>query len=612
MTGCQSMEKKEYPPIPSPTDPHTYAQVEEAVIQHLDLNLTVDFGNQVLSGYADYLIKTDSGAEKIVLDIDGLQIDSVFVQSGNAWISTGFSIGEARSFMGAPLMIQLPSPLIKQVRIYYQTGTTATALQWLRPQQTHDKQHPFLFTQGQAILTRSWIPIQDSPGIRFTYHAVIEVPEGLLAVMSAINPQEKNSTGIYEFKMEQPIPAYLVALAVGDISFRSLSDRCGVYTEPGMIDAAASEFADLEKMVQAAESLFGPYLWERYDIIVLPPSFPFGGMENPRLTFATPTIIAGDRSLTSLVAHELAHSWSGNLVTNATWEDFWINEGHTVYLENRIMEQLYGKEYADMLALLGYQDLTRTITDLGEDSADTHLKLTLSGRDPDDGMNDIAYEKGSLLLKSLENTVGRETFDQFLRKYFEYHQFKTISTEQWEQYLQKNLLDSLGIEFDLAAWLYQPGIPSDHVRISSDRFLQVDRRIKEFVRIGRLDRSNTRSWTTHEWLHFIRNLPSDLHVSFYDKIDDVYHFSDSGNSEILAAWLELSIKSDYLEGHNEKQLERFLTEVGRRKFLVPLYKALLENDHRELAENIFRRAKENYHSISMKTIQDLIDLPPNI
>lgn len=325
------------------------------------------------------------------------------------------------------------------------------------------------------------------------------------------------------------------------------------------------------------------------------------------MTFATPTIIAGDRSLTSLVAHELAHSWSGNLVTNATWDDFWINEGHTVYLERRIMEQLYGKEYAGMLALLGYQDLLSTISDLGDTSRDTHLRLQLTGRDPDDGMNDIAYEKGALLLQTLEEKAGRENFDRFLRNYFRQFEFKSISTEQWEAYVMEHLLDSLKIELDLKKWLYAPGIPAEHATIESDKFQEVDRRVREFVRIGRLDRSSTRNWTTHEWLHFIRHVPADLHISFYEKLDEVFRLSASGNSEILAAWLELSIQSRYLEGHNEKELEAFLIRVGRRKFLTPLYKALIQHGQTELARSIFGKAKDNYHSIAVKSISDLLE-----
>jgi leukotriene-A4 hydrolase len=604
--ACQSRENQYKMTIPQAIDQHTFANKDEAVITHLDLDISVDFQKQIVSGSASYQIDQDSLARSITLDINGLQIDSVLLEKDGQISPTTFLEGEPIPFLGASLKIDLPRPPDKVI-IYYHTKPDALALQWLNPRQTLDKKHPFLFTQGQAILTRSWIPVQDSPGIRFTYQARVKVPKDLMAVMSANNPQTKNDNGLYEFTMDLPIPAYLMALAVGDLAFRSISDRSGVYAEPGMIEAATYEMADLEKMIQAAEQLYGPYQWGRYDIIVLPPSFPFGGMENPKLTFATPTIIAGDRSLTSLVAHELAHSWSGNLVTNATWDDFWINEGHTVYLERRIMEQLYGKEYAGMLALLGYQDLLNTIGDLGDTSRDTHLKLHLTGRDPDDGMNDIAYEKGALLLQTLEEKAGRENFDRFLRNYFRQFEFKSISTEQWEAYVMEHLLDSLKIDINIENWLYAPGIPEEHARINSDKFKEVDRRVREFVRIGRLDRSSTRNWTTHEWLHFIRHVPADLHISFYKKLDDVFRLSASGNSEILAAWLELSIQSKYLEGHNEKELEAFLIRVGRRKFLTPLYKALIQNGQTELARSIFEKAKDNYHSIAVKSISDLLE-----
>lgn len=606
LIACQSMENQRKMTIPQAIDQHTFANKDEAVITHLDLDISVDFQKQIIAGSASYQIDQDSLARSITLDINGLQIDSVLLEREGRTSPTTFVVGEPIPFLGASLKIELPRPPDKII-IYYQTKPDALALQWLNPRQTLDKKHPFLFTQGQAILTRSWIPVQDSPGIRFTYSARVKVPNDLMAVMSANNPQARNDQGLYEFSMDLPIPAYLMALAVGDLAFRSISDRSGVYAEPGMIEAAAYEMADLEKMIQAAEQLYGPYQWGRYDLIVLPPSFPFGGMENPKLTFATPTIIAGDRSLTSLVAHELAHSSSGNLVTNATWDDFWINEGHTVYLERRIMEQLYGKEYAGMLALLGYQDLLSTISDLGDTSRDTHLRLQLTGRDPDDGMNDIAYEKGALLLQTLEEKAGRENFDRFLRNYFRQFEFKSISTEQWEAYVMEHLLDSLKIELDLKKWLYAPGIPEEHAWIESDKFKEVDRRVREFVRIGRLDRSSTRNWTTHEWLHFIRHVPADLHISFYEKLDEVFRLSASGNSEILAAWLELSIQSRYLEGHNEKELEAFLIRVGRRKFLTPLYKALIQNGQTELARSIFEKAKDNYHSIAVKSISDLLE-----
>jgi aminopeptidase N len=337
------------------------------------------------------------------------------------------------------------------VTIHYATSPDAAALGWMEPSMTFGKKMPFLFTQGQAILSRTWIPCQDSPGNRITYTATIEVPKGMMAVMSAENPQKTAPDGKYSFKMEQPIAPYLVALAVGDIAFQSVGPRTGVYAEPSMLKKVAYEFADMEKMVAAAEALYGPYAWGRFDVIVLPTGFPFGGMENPKLTFATPTVIAGDRSLVSLVAHELAHSWSGNLVTNATWNDFWLNEGFTVYFERRIMEALYGADYVEMLDELEYNELIAEMKDL--DSADTRLKIDLTHRNPDDGMTGVAYQKGSMFLRMLERKTDREKWDIFLKSWFETNKFTSKTTEDFLAFLQKNYLDKYKVTANVEAWV---------------------------------------------------------------------------------------------------------------------------------------------------------------
>ena len=587
------------------TDRHSYARPEEARITHLDLQLEVSFENRQLKGFARYDIVQAEGADSLILDVRHLDIQRVTAGTEQQERELAYAVSDPQEYIGSALRIDI-EPEDRVVTVYYQTDPEgAEALDWLVPQQTADEEAPFLYTQGQAILTRTWIPIQDSPGIRITYDAQVQVPYGLLAVMSASNPQEVNPDGRYSFAMEQPIPPYLLALAVGKLEFAPISERTGVYAEPSVVEDAVYEFADLDDMLAAAENLYGPYLWDRYDIIVLPPSFPFGGMENPRLTFATPTIIAGDRSLTALVAHELAHSWSGNLVTNATWDDFWLNEGFTVYFERRIMEALYGKSYANMLAQLGYQDLMADVEDIGPESEDTHLKLDLEGRDPDEGMTDIAYEKGAFFLAMLEGKVGRENFDAFLREYFDKHRFETLTTEEFIQYLEKNLLEKYNVEANVDDWIYGPGLPENLPVPTSERFAAVDQAAAKFKAGTAPGKLATEEWTTHEWLHFLRQLPDGLSDERMVALDDAFGFSQSGNSEILAAWFKRAIYNGYNQRIMEK-IEAFLVKVGRRKFLAPLYRAFVESEQRAAALEIYEKARPNYHAVSRNTIDEIL------
>lgn len=589
------------------TDPHTFARPKEAIMTHLDWTAEVDFDQKIIRAEAAITYNTAPEASQLILDTKNLNIEEVSFADGS---TATYEMGEGNEVMGQPLIINLKEGQ-DRVTIKYTTSPGAEALQWLDPQQTAGKNHPFLFTQSQAILARTWIPLQDSPGIRFSYDSEVTVPKDLLALMSAENPMEKNETGTYSFTMKQPIPAYLMALSVGDLEFSSLGKRSGVYAEPALIDKSAYEFADLENMIEAAEKLYGPYRWERYDIIVLPPSFPFGGMENPRLTFATPTILAGDRSLTSLVAHELAHSWSGNLVTNATWNDFWLNEGFTVYFEQRIMEELYGREYSEMLASLSYQGLLNEIEDMtsNDNAEDTRLKLSLEGRNPDDGVTSIAYDKGYLLLRSIEEEVGRENFDKFLNQYFTENAFKTMTTEDFILYLKSNLYAANGLEYPeerINNWIYEPGLPEDAPRPTSDRFAKVEKALESWNQGTPAAKLSTEEWSSHEWMHFVRLLPEDLSEERVKELDEAFGFTASGNSEVLTAWLVKAIGYQYEDSYDK--LRDFLVNTGRRKFLMPLYRELIKTNEGEiLARDIYGEARPNYHFVSTSSIDDLLE-----
>lgn len=597
------------PSVSLPTDPHSHAGASPVRVRHLALDLVVDFASCTLAGSATWHLANPGAAREVVFDTRDLTIESVegLDEAGNL-APAGHSPGSPDAILGEALRVSLRAGMTA-VRIRYRTTPTAAALQWLAPAQTAGTQ-PFLYTQSQAILARTWLPCQDSPGIRFTYEANVRVPPPLLALMSAGNPQERDAEGAYYFRMTQPIPAYLLALAVGDLAFAPLSGRTGIYAEPATLPAATHEFADLEKMVAAAEQLYGPYRWERYDLLVLPPSFPFGGMENPGLTFVTPTILAGDRSLTSLVAHELAHSWSGNLVTNATWNDFWLNEGFTVYFERRIMEHLYCSEYAAMLQVLGRNALLHTLTEMGAASPATHLRLDLTGRDPDEGLTEIAYEKGGSFLLTLEALVGRPRLDTFIKEYFARFSFQAMDTDTFLVHLRTTLLNQEpGLEARLRPgdWVDGPGLPANAPAVTSRRFAAVDQ-VLDRLRGGATPAAlvpDTAEWSSHEWLHWLHGLPPTLSAEQLGALDAAFQLTASGNAELLAAWFPHTLRAGYAAAG--PALERFLRRVGRRKFLVPLYRALLATPGGlARARAIYAAARPNYHSVATGTLDALL------
>ncbi len=591
--------------IATPKDLHTLSNADRIVMKHLFLDVNVSFAEKRIRGKAIWDIDNAGGAPELQLDSYGLQIDSVFADGERV----AHTFGSPVPFLGTQLRIPV-KPQTRQVTICYATTDSAHALQWLTPQQTTGKTQPFLYTQSEAINARSWVPCADGPGIRFTYDARVTVPNGLMALMSAENPQARSDSGIYHFHMDKPIPAYLMALAVGDIAFRAIDARTGVYAEPAMIDKARYEFEDVGRMVTTAESLYGPYQWGRYDVLVLPPGFPIGGMENPKLTFCTPTIISGDRSLVNLIAHELAHNWSGNLVTNATWDDIWMNEGFTVYFERRITEAMTDKSYVDMLWELGYQDLEEEVRNFGKDSLnDTWLKLHLEGRDPDEGLSDIPYEKGSLFLQLIEQNVGRQRFDAFLKDYFSSHAFRTITTEQFLAYLRANLIkgdSALERKLNIKAWVYGPGIPANCPRADSRRFAVVDTVRAAFlnpVHAGP-DYTATKSWTSHEWLHFLRKMPEGLTSAQMATLDKLFHFTGSGNSEIADLWFVLAARHQYKPAY--AAMDAFLSRVGRQKFLLPLYGELMKTGQTALAAQIYRHYRPNYHPLTQAKLDKVV------
>jgi len=569
-------------------DPHSFARPAEARVTHLSLALSVDFERRVLRGRAALDVEVSGGADAVVLDTRRLAISRVTDGEGRA---LEHELGAVDALLGTALTVRLAGA--RRVVVDYETAPDAEALQWLEPEQTAGGELPFLFTQGHAIHSRSWIPIQDSPSIRLTYEAEITAPEPLVSLMSA----ERLATGrTSRFRMNEPIPAYLIALVVGSLASREVGPRTAVFAEPAWIERAAHEFAEMEGMVHAAEAMLGPYLWGRFDVVVMPPSFPYGGMENPRLTFVSPTLLAGDRSLVTVAVHELAHAWAGNLVVNATWNDFWINEGTTVYLELRINEALWGAERAATLKSWGWRELAGEIDRMGPETPDTRLHYEMTGRDPSEGVTTVPYLKGAALFWSLESAVGRERLDRWLRSWFERKAFRSVTTQELVADLEERLLaDGGDLERSLTRWVSEPGLPAEAAPPKSALLERVEQAVAATLAGGAPP--DARGWTPHAWRHYLASLfaakPGEATLA---ALDEACGLSRSQNAEILLPWLRLEAQArrDAAADH----IERFLVEQGRYCYLRLLYVDLLATDWgKPIARRAFDRARRKYHAL---------------
>lgn len=595
------------PPLP-PSDPHSYANPQQLRVSKLALDLSVDFAQQRLAGTAELQIEhVDPAATQLLLDTRDLSITRVESSAdGQRWKAAAFTLASPDRVLGAKLAIELPADA-QRVRVHYRTAPAASGLQWLTPAQTAGKQQPYLFTQSQAIHARSWIPLQDTPLVRLPYSARIRTPKGLRAVMSAEMQDRPGADGAWTFSMPQPIPSYLIALAVGDIAFRATGPRTGVYAEPGMLARAAYEFAETEKTMQLAEALYGAYRWGRYDLLILPPSFPYGGMENPRLTFATPTVITGDRKLVSLVTHELSHSWSGNLVTNATWSDFWLNEGFTTYLTNRLNEAQFGAAFADMEKVLGLQDLRDS--EAHAEPADRSLVRATPAADPDEVFSSIPYEHGALFLVWLEARYGRPAFDQFLRGWFDDHAFKSVTTAQFVAYLNEHLiaLDPTKVSAaQIDAWLHAPALPDDAVLPTSEAFTQVETARAAWL-AGRLatEALPTSGWAVQQWQYFLDTMPASVTLAQVQALDRQFALSKTPNAILACSWFRLGIAS------GDRALwpaaATYVQNVGRMRLLEPIYRAWIASpDGRAFAEKTYAAAKTGYHPIAADSVKRLL------
>lgn len=620
------------PPLPvAGPDPHSFARPGEARVHHVGLDLRVDFEGSTLAGTATLHVARAPGARELVLDTRMLEIEAIDAATlpgrapnaplrlagvpGLAWSPTTWRLGGAHPVLGTPLTVELPQGA-DLLRIRYRTSPDSPALQWLAAEQTADRAAPFLYTQSQPIHARAWVPVQDSPGVRITFDACVTTPAPTRPVMAAeaLSPETgPEGQVVHRFALDLSIPPYLLALAVGRLESASTGPRTGVWAEPGVLKRARAEFADMEAMMTATERQFGPYAWGRYEVLVLPPAFPFGGMENPRVTFVTPTVLAGDRSLVALIAHELAHSWSGNLVSNATWRDLWLNEGFTVYIERRILEAVYGAERAEIEAVLGRQHLEGELAAMAGRPGDQVLHVDLAGRDPDDVFSDVPYEKGYLLLRRLEQAYGRPAFDAFVQRWFSAHAFTSQTTEQLQLFLMTELMDTHAplagqTAPDVALWLSSPGLLPDAPQPRSQALDAVASAARSFARGETPARKlDTRGWSPMHWIYFLRALPLvgvDA-VRVLGDVDAAFHLTASRNDEVLAEWLLLAARHDYRAA--DARTERFLLEVGRRKYVAPIYAALLTTAAgQQLARAVYPRARPGYHAVTRGTVDAML------
>ncbi|MED5543822.1 MAG: M1 family metallopeptidase [Pseudomonadota bacterium] len=584
---------------PEARDVWTHAEPEAARVTHVSLDLDVDFASKTLAGTATLDVLADADAREIVLDVKDMTIASVTDGKGTP---LAYTLGEPdNDELGAALTVQLDGA--KQVRVTYRTSPKASALQWLPPEMTFGKTQPYLYSQGQAIHNRSWVPTQDSPGIRQTWDATLRVPGDLVAVMSAEKLSGDTGEALpdgrraFRFRMDKPVPPYLIAFAVGDLKFKSLGPRSGVWTEAPMLEKAAYEFADVEKMIDAASALYGPYRWGRYDMLLLPPAFPYGGMENPMLTFLTPTIVTGDRSNTDVVAHELAHSWSGNLVTNATWSDSWLNEGFTTYFENRIMEALYGKERAAMYADLDWDSMMRDIAAMGDDMKPgmTAAPSRLHGNP---GEGELDYTKGSNFLRMLETRLGRKAWDTYLTSYFDRHAFQPQTTAGFLADLRERMLKDkpdTELALQLDRWAYGAGVPDNAVHVKSETLAQVDERLEAFEAGGPVSAIDTQGWSTQQWLRFLNGLPRELSQERLRELDEGLTLSNSENAYVQSAWFELAIVNRYEPAF--PAMAEFVGRIGRGLLVYPIYQRLMQQEGwgPDKARAIFATARPTYH-----------------
>lgn len=612
--------------IYQPRDPNTLSNYNAWRTKHTTANFEIDFDAKHLKGDVTLSLERLARSESsITLDTSYLDVSSVKVQGEEA----KFELTSSRQGpYGSPLKIIVSEkhqgPQF-DVNISVKTTKDCTALQWMTPAQTSNKKHPYMFSQCQAIHARSLFPCQDTPDVKSTY--TFNIRSSLPVLASGLptgardfkhGQEGKPGTLLYTFNQPIPMASYLFALASGDLASASIGPRSSVWTGPEELTACQWEFAaDTEKYIQTAESIVSPYAWTQYNILVLPPSFPYGGMENPIFTFATPTVVSGDRQNVDVIAHELSHSWSGNLVSNASWEHFWLNEGWTTYLERRLQAAIHGGfQHRDFSAIIGWKALTDSINQFGTDHEFTKLIPNLKGQDPDDAFSSIPYEKGFTFLLHLEKLLGLEKWDAFIPHYFKTYSRKSVDSYEFKSTLlaffatdatATEKLNSL--EWD--SWFYSPGFPPkpDFDTSLVDECYDLAAKWTAAVHAPRSftpHPADVEGWTANQLLVFLETLQTAsplLTPQLVQSLGAAYSLRSSRNVEVLSRYYVLGLKAgDEVVYQPAAEL---LSRVGRMKFVRPLFKGLLRRDA-GLARRTVEANREFYHPICWGMIEKIL------
>ncbi|KAJ8411320.1 hypothetical protein AAFF_G00173260 [Aldrovandia affinis] len=607
-------------------DPSSFSSPSKCTTKHLNLTYRVDFDSHVIKGKVSLTLEVlEDNFSGLTLDTKDLQIATVTANGQEA----SFTMGVQHRFKGTPLEITLPFELSRGqhviVEVTYDTAPSASALQWLRPEQTAGKKQPYLFSQCQATHCRTMVPCQDTPSVKHTYYAQVSVPRELVALMSAMRDGQEadprdNSRTIYRFRQPVPMPSYLIALVVGALENREIGPRTRVWSEKETVDLAAFEFSETESMLKTAEQLAGPYVWGQYDILVLPPSFPYGGMENPCLTYATPTLLAGDRSLSNVIAHEISHSWTGNLVTNQTWEHFWLNEGHTVYLERMIGRSMENEQFRQFKAIGGWKELQESVNTFGAKNPLTNLVPNLDEVDTDEAFSSVPYEKGFALLYHLEELLGGpEVFMGFIKSYIQMFTYSSITTEEWKSYLFTYFKDKVDIlnKVDWNGWMHTPGMPPvkpQYDTTLADACIALCQRWAKAKDsdLTQFSAGDLKALSSHQIIEFLALLLQEepIPLSHVKRMQEVYNMNAIKNSEIRFRWLRVCVRARWEEA--VPLAFKMATEQGRMKFTRPLFRELYNFDKfQQEAVSTFIKHRGAMHPVTATLVAKDLKVEPD-